>query len=407
MHLFIFTTLTLSILASASSRGKGKLKAVFQTAVKKSARAKKAVNYADDYVSSGDEGDWLPTSKQIVAAGKNRKAGGSFGPDTAYGKPYEKAQFEILSAIKARAMARTALGLPKYPRQVFSPKNEEEANLRHDAQILFDFPRRIEKGNLPENGRCVKLYNEIEGWKQEMFQMNKAAEEARILQRLLDIKERALQREAEGGEKYPRRIAGTQQDYDANVLKKIPKFEAGLKIWNEIQAWKHENGEKTHLEYRAEGSGPKRKGRGKLVEPEYNKKAREYEQQKRIEKTHSMRLRGQMLTQLPLDTEGAPLPDLFEGALPDSEMPGPSHLPDGLHNLPPMVTPSGSFGEWMDDFPQMEDQSTPRVSSPKSNPRSHFALFILLSSLVCFVFYLRQINTYPHHYDTLATYVEL
>lgn len=387
------------------------MKATFQTAVKKSARAKKAVNYAypehDDSDFSGEEGDW-PSAKQVVAAGKNRKAGGSFGPDTEYGKPYENAQFEILSAIKARAMQRNELGLPKYPRQVFSPKNEEEEFLRRDAQTLFDFPRRIEKGNLPKNGRCVKLYNEIEGWKQKMFDMNKAAEEARILQRLLDIKARGLQREAEGGEKYPRRIAGTQQDYDANVLRKVPKFEAGLKIWNEIQAWKHENGEKnSHLDYRAEGSGPRKHGRGQLVEPTYNKKAREFEKKKRKETMHSMRLRGQMQTQLPLDTEGAPLPDLFEGALPDSEMPGPSHLPDGLHNLPPMVTPGGSFDEWMGEFPEMDGPNTPRVSSPKSKPRPHFTLFILLSSLVCFVFYFRKINTHPHHYETLATYVEL
>jgi len=398
-----------SVLVTASSNRKGKMKEVVQSAVKKSQRQKKAVSYVfpegDSYSDDEGSSSWKPTSKQIVAAGKSRSAGGSFGPDTKYGKPYEKAQFEILSAIQARALERDALGLPKYPRQVFSPKNEEEANLRHDAQILFDFPRRIEKGNLPLNGRCVKLYNEIEKWKEEMFQMNKAAEEGRILQRLLDIKERALQREAEGGQKYPRRIQGTQQDYDACALKKVPKFPAGLALWNEIQAWKNEDGEKSRWESRAEGKGPRKKGRGQFVEPTYNTRAREFEKQQ----SHSMRLRSQMLKaveQLPLDTDGELLPELFGGALPEhgSDNPGPSHLP---HDNPSLASPSRALEDFMNELPEMDEQNDRRVSTTESNPRPHFTFLISCFILAGFVLYFGHIKSTPQHYDSLATYVEL
>merc|ERR1719510_608825 len=96
----------------------------------------------------------------------------------------------------------------------------------------------MEKAGLNPRGRCAKLFNEIMGWQEEYFEAERQAEEARVLQRMQEIRLRGLERRASGGQLYPRRIAGTQQDYDANALRKKPKGGEALRIWKEIQAWK-------------------------------------------------------------------------------------------------------------------------------------------------------------------------
>jgi len=153
---------------------------------------------------------------------------------------YEELSLKVLNEIRSRAVRRKI----KYPYQYARPQTADERQESLDSDFLKDFERNeIKTGKVRKTSGAVQVYEEIWSWKAESRQARKQeAEKAMhqtVLYRLQGIKERCLERERQGGNKYPHGDnENSQENEDRNFIKRgEPRFADCVPLWREIMSW--------------------------------------------------------------------------------------------------------------------------------------------------------------------------
>jgi len=149
-----------------------------------------------------------------------------------------------LTAIRDRGLERDQNSQRKYPKAYYKCKNDEQKQEKNDQEYLKDLKRwKIDPGKFDHNQQLMQLWGEIMSWKDESLQQTKQENDTNLHalwhQKLTDIKKRGLERGRAGGNKYPSRYLGTEEDDDAMFLKNgPPKFSDLIPLYNEIMGWK-------------------------------------------------------------------------------------------------------------------------------------------------------------------------
>lgn len=190
---------------------------------------------------TGPSSDTNLSLPQIRARSQTRSGGRFAGPVTVPKSPQEDTIITYLTAIRKRCTDRNTKGRRRYPRSFNSPRDEDEQQQNADARYLNKISGLIESGDLAATSLLIQLYNEIRDWK-PLDDDQKAEKIEEYIKRLEEIKQRALDREVRGLNKYPRRDNyGSQENKDSIFLSRRPSFPEAVGLWAEIRAWKPEN----------------------------------------------------------------------------------------------------------------------------------------------------------------------
>jgi len=190
--------------------------------------------------SNGSGDDANPSIYQLRARSQPRSGGRFTGQSNVVEPDKEALMIRYLTEIRQRCLERNQRGRRKYPRAFNVPKDEEEERQNNDTRYLNKFSELVESSGLSKDSEAVGLFHEIMGWKPEDEEKQMEKVEAYV-QRLQEIKQRGLDREKMGLNKYPlrdSRDSTTQENKDSMFLHRRPPHREAIGLWEEIRAWK-------------------------------------------------------------------------------------------------------------------------------------------------------------------------